>query len=90
MFIEKKRIDKVREKILIKILRFYKNHISKRLGGNCIYTPTCSEYCIEAIIKRGFIVGSALTVYRLLRCNPFHKGKYDPVPDKKSVKKWLY
>lgn len=80
----------MKEKIMKGILRFYKKHISQKTGAQCIYTPTCSEYAVEAVIKRGFIIGCILTCYRLLRCNPFHKGGFDPVPDKKSVLKWLY
>ena len=47
---------------------------------HCIYTPTCSQYGIEAIEKYGAVKGLALTVWRILRCNPFAKGGYDPVP----------
>ena len=46
----------------------------------CIYTPTCSQYAIEALEKHGVIKGSLLTIWRILRCNPFAKGGYDPVP----------
>lgn len=46
----------------------------------CIYTPTCSQYSIEAIEKYGAFKGSYLTAKRILRCNPFAKGGYDPVP----------
>ncbi len=46
----------------------------------CIYTPTCSQYAIEALEKHGAIKGSLLTIWRILRCNPFAKGGYDPVP----------
>ena len=46
--------------------------------------PTCSQYAIEAFETRGAFVGLALTIYRILRCNPLCKGGYDPVPEKKS------
>jgi hypothetical protein len=46
----------------------------------CIYTPTCSAYAIEAFEKHGVIKGGILTVWRIIRCNPFSKGGYDPVP----------
>ncbi len=46
----------------------------------CIYTPTCSQYAIEAIEKYGSIKGTYLAVRRILRCHPFRKGGYDPVP----------
>jgi len=48
--------------------------------SSCIYTPTCSQYGIEALEKYGAFKGSMLTIWRILRCNPFAKGGYDPVP----------
>ena len=47
---------------------------------HCIYTPTCSEYALEAIEKYGALKGGFLTIWRILSCNPFSKGGYDPVP----------
>ena len=55
-----------------------------------MYTPTCSEYMIEAIEKRGFFIGVSLGIARIFRCNPWTKGGLDKVPDKKSIVKWLY
>ena len=52
--------------------------------GLCKYTPTCSEYAKEAITKYGVGVGLKLTIKRILRCNPFTKGGYDPVPNLKK------
>ena len=75
--------------IIIATFRFYKKRISPHLPESCIYTPTCSEYGIEAVKKFGAVRGLYLTVKRILRCNPFRKGGLDPVPDKKSVYKWL-
>ena len=49
-------------------------------GTKCPYFPSCSEYGMEAIEKHGAIKGSFLAIYRILRCNPFSKGGYDPVP----------
>ena len=63
--------------ILIKIYRLF---ISPRLGKNCIYTPSCSEYGIIALRKHGIFKGSFLTAKRILRCNSLFKGGYDPVP----------
>ena len=48
----------------------------------CRFVPTCSEYAIEAYRSHGFFVGTALTIWRLLRCNPFCRGGFDPVPPK--------
>jgi uncharacterized protein len=49
-------------------------------GPSCRYLPTCSEYAITAVKKRGIFVGGALAVWRILRCNPLCHGGYDPVP----------
>ncbi len=69
-------------KFLIKSIDFYKRHISLFLedkGVHCKYEPTCSEYAKQAIIKYGTKKGSILAAKRLLRCNPFSKGGYDPL-----------
>ena len=55
-------------------------------GPRCRYTPTCSQYAIEAIETHGAFKGSFLAIWRILRCNPFSKGGYDPVPPKRSRK----
>ena len=68
--------------LMILLVRFYKKFISPILPGSCRFTPTCSSYAIEAFEKRGFFVGFILTVWRILRCNPFCRGGYDPVPEK--------
>ncbi|MBQ2201815.1 MAG: membrane protein insertion efficiency factor YidD [Clostridia bacterium] len=74
------------KRILLALLRFYKRCISPLLPNACIYTPTCSEYAMEAIQKHGVIKGTGLAIWRLLRCNPFMKGGYDPVPEPKKKK----
>ena len=74
------------KRILLALLRFYKRYISPLLPDACIYTPTCSEYAMEAIQKHGVIKGTGLAIWRLLRCNPFMKGGYDPVPEPKKHK----
>ena len=69
------------KKILIKLIRIYRKYISPLKGrGTCIYYPTCSQYAIEALEKYGVVKGTYLAVRRILRCHPFHKGGYDPVP----------
>lgn len=70
--------------ILLTIIKFYKAAISPHLGKNCKYIPTCSQYGMEAIERFGALKGTALTIWRILRCNPFSKGGYDPVPEKKD------
>ncbi len=69
------------KRILIGMIKFYKKYLSGlKMNSTCIYVPTCSEYGIEAIEKYGALKGSLLTIWRILRCNPFAKGGYDPVP----------
>lgn len=66
---------------LIWLVKLYKKYLSPLKGhASCIYTPTCSAYAIEALEKHGAIKGGFLTIWRILRCNPFSKGGYDPVP----------
>lgn len=67
------------KKLFLILLRFYKSAISPYLGNNCRFTPTCSEYAMEAIQRYGACKGSWMALKRLLRCNPFCKGGYDPV-----------
>ncbi len=64
------------------LIRLYQKYISPLKPPCCRFTPTCSAYAIEAYEKRGFFVGTILTVWRILRCNPFSKGGYDPVPER--------
>ena len=68
------------KRMMTSSLRFYKRKISPLLPPACKYIPTCSEYAIIAIERFGPGYGSYLAVKRLLRCNPFAKGGYDPVP----------
>ena len=70
------------KKIMINIIIFYKKHISiffEKQGIRCKYYPTCSEYSIQAYKKYGFLKGSFLSFMRILKCNPFSKGGYDPL-----------
>ena len=69
------------KKILLYLIRFYQKNISPYKGTTCPYFPSCSAYGREAIEKHGAIKGSVLAAWRILRCNPFSKGGYDPVPD---------
>ncbi len=61
-------------------IRFYQRFISSSLPAACKYQPTCSRYGHEAISRHGVIKGIWLTAWRLVRCNPFNSGGYDPVP----------
>ncbi len=68
--------------LLIAIIKFYKYFISPLLGSNCRFYPSCSSYSVEALQRHGAIIGSYLTLKRLLKCHPFHQGGIDPVPEK--------
>lgn len=61
-------------------LRAYKAAVSPFLPAACRFVPTCSEYAAEAVVRHGFIRGLATAGWRLLRCNPFSRSGYDPVP----------
>ena len=62
------------------LIRFYRRCISPALGPHCRYTPTCSQYALEAIDEWGVIIGCTLAVSRIIRCNPFCRGGEDSVP----------
>lgn len=68
------------KKLLIAFIKFYQRYISPMKGTKCPYIPSCSQYGLEAIQKYGAFRGSILAIWRILRCNPFSKGGYDPVP----------
>ena len=63
---------------LILLLRAYRRYVSPLKPPTCRYVPTCSEYSIQALQKYGLLKGTAKSVWRVLRCNPFSKGGYDP------------
>jgi putative membrane protein insertion efficiency factor len=65
---------------LIGLIKGYRATLSGWLGGQCRFSPTCSHYAEEAIRARGALVGTALAVWRVGRCNPFGAGGIDPVP----------
>lgn len=68
-------------KIAIFLIKLYQKTLSKYVfrGKNCRFYPTCSDYSIQAYGKYGFIKGTYLTIHRILRCNPFNDGGYDPL-----------
>ncbi|MDP2100079.1 MAG: membrane protein insertion efficiency factor YidD [Methylobacter sp.] len=68
--------------MLIAIIKFYRYFISPLLGSRCRFYPSCSSYSLEALQLHGAIIGSYLTLKRLLKCHPFHEGGIDPVPEK--------
>ena len=73
--------------ILIKLIKCYKFLISPLLGQSCRYSPTCSEYSIEALKTYGFFKGLFLSVKRISSCHPWGQGGFDPVKKEMKVKK---
>lgn len=70
---------------LVGLLRFYQIFISPLLGSNCRFTPTCSNYMLEALEVYGLIKGLYLGVKRIFRCHPWGGSGYDPVPKKENL-----
>lgn len=67
------------KKLMIILIKFYRKNISPMTAPKCKYFPTCSQYAIEAIEKHGALRGGIMSCLRILRCNPFSKGGFDPV-----------
>jgi putative membrane protein insertion efficiency factor len=67
--------------LLLTLIRLYQRWVSPLLGPSCRFYPSCSCYAHEAIARHGALRGVGLTIWRLLRCHPWHAGGYDPVPD---------
>lgn len=70
------------KKAVIKLILFYQRFISPLKPRSCRFLPTCSQYAIDAIEKYGIIEGGWMAFLRVIRCNPFNPGGYDPVCDK--------
>lgn len=66
--------------ILLALIVFYRKCLSPLKPSCCRFTPTCSQYAAEAVLEHGPLWGFLLAVWRILRCHPFTKGGYDPVP----------
>jgi putative membrane protein insertion efficiency factor len=71
---------------VVAVIRAYQKLVSPRLGANCRYRPTCSEYAVESIQRFGVARGSWLALGRLSRCHPLRPGGFDPVPERWSVR----
>lgn len=70
----------------MRLIVFYQKHFSRH---TCLYTPTCSEYTLQTINNRGLILGILAGIWRILRCNPFSKGGYNPAPERLFKYKWI-
>ena len=69
--------------VIVALIRLYQRLISPLLGENCRFSPSCSQYAIEAIRAHGAILGVGYAAWRIVRCQPFCKGGYDPVPPRR-------
>jgi putative membrane protein insertion efficiency factor len=65
--------------LIVALIRLYRRYVSPYSPPSCRFTPTCSRYAIDAVGRYGVLRGGWLAVWRILRCNPFHRGGYDPL-----------
>ena len=86
-FLRKKGFKNYLKIACMRLIIFYQKHISKH---TCLYNPTCSEYTLRSINNNGVIIGIALGIWRILRCNPFSKGGFDPAPENYFKVRWVY
>ena len=75
------------KRLFIFPIKLYQKYVSPLKKPCCRFTPTCSQYAVEAIEEWGVIAGLGLAIWRILRCNPLFKGGYDPVPERKNRKR---
>lgn len=85
-FLKKKVFKPYGKMLCMRMILFYQKYLSKH---TCLYRPTCSQYTLECINNHGVILGILLGSWRILRCNPFSKGGYDPAPENYLKKRWL-
>ena len=71
---------------LMRLIVLYQRRLSRH---TCLYSPTCSEYTLQAINNRGVILGVFAGLWRIMRCNPLSKGGYDPAPERLFKFKWI-
>jgi uncharacterized protein len=74
------------KRLLLGLIAVYQRWISPMTGRRCRYEPTCSAYAAQAVRRFGVVRGALLAAWRLLRCNPFSHGGFDPVPDRFTFK----
>lgn len=73
------------KRFMLASIRFYQTRYDDNLKPQCKYVPTCSRYAVTAIERYGALKGGLMAAWRILRCNPFSKGGYDPVPEDPNV-----
>jgi putative membrane protein insertion efficiency factor len=78
-------VRRVPARLLISLIEIYRNMISPLRPPSCRFTPTCSQYAVDALRTYGLIRGTWLAVARLARCGPWHRGGWDPIPEKTTV-----
>ena len=74
------------KKLLLSLINIYRKYISPLFPPSCRFQPTCSQYALDAIDRFGTIRGGYLAIKRILRCHPFHKGGYDPIPSSSELR----
>jgi len=77
--------DRAAAALLARAVRAYQAGLSPLLGRHCRFEPTCSQYALEALARHGAAKGSALAMWRVLRCHPFGGHGYDPVPPRRGA-----
>ena len=71
---------------LIFLIQLYRHMVSPLRLPTCRFTPTCSQYAVEALTEYGLVRGSGLAAVRLAKCGPWHRGGWDPVPERREVR----
>ena len=71
--------------VLVALIKVYQYTLSPLLGARCKYYPSCSNYALGAIREHGAFKGTGMAVWRIMRCNPFSNGGYDPVPPRRAA-----
>lgn len=85
-YLRKKVFKPYLKMLCMRMIIFYQKHLSKH---TCLYRPTCSQYTLECINNHGAVLGILLGAWRIVRCNPFSKGGFDPAPEKFFKKRWV-
>ena len=85
-YLRKKVFKPYLKMLCMRMIIFYQKHLSKH---TCLYRPTCSQYTLECINNHGAVLGILLGAWRIIRCNPFSKGGFDPAPEKFFKKRWV-
>ena len=70
---------------LVSLIQLYRQMVSPLRPATCRFTPTCSQYAVDALTEFGLIRGSWLSIARLIKCGPWHRGGWDPIPDRRIL-----